>query len=158
MKSLIVIAAVVVLAAACAPALAGGIEDLDAVWVKAVKAGNIEGIVALYDAEAAFYGPDIMEAKGKDAIRKVYEQMLGSMRVRDFVFLEANYETRGTLSVGWGRWVLTGEMKDGAKPVRIEGRFSAVAEKKDGKWLYVSDHASVPLPPAPGQETAPSEP
>ena len=32
----------------------------------------------------------------------------------------------------------------------VEGRFSDVKAQKDGKWVYIIDRASVPLPPPPG--------
>jgi len=29
----------------------------------------------------------------------------------------------------------------------MEGRFSDVKAVRDGKWVYVMDHASIPVPP-----------
>ena len=34
-------------------------------------------------------------------------------------------------------------------PQIIEGRYTDVKRMHDGKWVYVMDHASVPLPPPP---------
>jgi hypothetical protein len=39
--------------------------------------------------------------------------------------------------------------KAGGDPVTLEGRFLEVARKIGGKWYYVVDHASAPLPPPP---------
>ncbi len=139
----------VLFASTCAAAsavLAEGLEDVDAAWVRAVKAGSLEHVVDLYAPDATLYAPDLMEAKGTEAIRKLYAEMLGSMTIKDFVFLEQNYTTKGNLSVGWGRFLLTGEPRAEGAPVKVEGRFTSVAERKGGKWRYIVVHASLPLP------------
>ena len=72
----------VLFASACAAAsavLAEGLEDVDAAWVRAVKAGSLEHVVDLYAPDATLYAPDLMEAKGTEAIRKLYGEMLGSI-------------------------------------------------------------------------------
>ena len=154
----------VLFASTCAAAsavLAEGLEDVDAAWVRAVKAGSLEHVVDLYAPDATLYAPDLMEAKGTEAIRKLYAEMLGSMTIKDFVFLEQNYTTKGNFSVGWGRFLLTGEPKAGGapvKPVKMEGRFTSVAERKGGKWRYIVVHASLPLPAPPKAPAAGAPP
>jgi ketosteroid isomerase-like protein len=37
--------------------------------------------------------------------------------------------------------------KAGGDPIPMKGRASVVTKKIGGKWLYLVDHASVPLPP-----------
>jgi hypothetical protein len=37
----------------------------------------------------------------------------------------------------------------------MEGRYTSVAVRKNGKWMYVVDHASVPMPPPPAPATTP---
>ena len=32
----------------------------------------------------------------------------------------------------------------------MKGRFTEVFGRRDGKWVYLIDHPSVPLPPQPG--------
>jgi hypothetical protein len=39
----------------------------------------------------------------------------------------------------------------GGDPVVMEGRYIEVAKRIGGKWLFVADHASVPLPPPPAK-------
>jgi hypothetical protein len=36
-----------------------------------------------------------------------------------------------------------------SSPQVMEGRYSDVKAPRDGKWVYATDHASVPLPPRP---------
>jgi ketosteroid isomerase-like protein len=53
----------------------------------------------------------------------------------------------GNLAVSSGHFSMTVEPKAGGAAQTMEGRFTSVAERKGGKWMYVSDHASMPMPP-----------
>lgn len=124
-----------------------GAKTVDDAWVKAMNANDLQAVLALYADDATMYPPDQAEAKGKDAIRAVYVGMLGSNTARDVKVLESHYKTSGNLSTGWGRVALTLVPKAGGNPQTLEVRFTDVAVKRSGKWLYVADHASAPLPP-----------
>lgn len=126
-----------------------GAQALDNAFVKAVKAGDIEAVVALYAPDAMLYPPGEMAAKGRDAIRAVWGGFLSANTVTECRLYETGYRTSGDTSIGWGRFSMTMQPKAGGSPLTLEGRFSDVAVKKDGKWLYVVDHASAPLPPPP---------
>ncbi len=126
---------------------AQGVKDLDKEWVKAAKAGDADGLAKLYAADAVMYPPDESQVKGTDAIRASYQKMLSTMNVKD---MQLNYDVfREAGSTSWasGRFTMTMEPKAGGAPQTMEGRFTSVAERKGGKWLYVSDHASIPMPP-----------
>lgn len=139
----------IVLAAASASAADPGISDLDKAWTKAMLANDVAAVGALYAPDAVMYPPDAMESKGREAIQKGYADFLGSMKVLDAKLTPAGNETHGDTQIGWGRWALKLAPKAGGDPVQMEGRYMAVARKIGGKWLYVADHASAPLPPAP---------
>ncbi len=130
-----------------APVMAAeqGAQLVDQGWVKAIKANDLEATVALYAPEAVAYFPD-GEYSGKDAIRKSWTDFLAAFTVKDAT-LEGTYDTTGDTSVGWGHWTLTVVPKAGGEPIAMKGRATVVVKKIGGKWLYVVDHASVPLPP-----------
>ena len=69
---------------------AQGIKDLDNAWVKAAKAGDVEGLVKLYAPTAVTYMPDEMKAKGTAEIRASFQKFLGIFllikRLRSLVF------------------------------------------------------------------------
>jgi VCBS repeat-containing protein len=44
------------------------------------------------------------------------------------------------------------EPKAGGAPVTMKGRFAEVSVEKDGKWVYLVDHASAEPPPAPAKQ------
>jgi len=126
-----------------------GAQALDNAFVKGVTAGDIEAVVALYAADATLYPPGEMAAKGRDAIRAVWGGFLSANKVTECRLYETGYRTSGDTSIGWGRFSMTFQPKAGGAPSTLEGRFSDVAVKKAGKWLYILDHASAPLPPPP---------
>jgi ketosteroid isomerase-like protein len=113
-----------------------------------VKAGNVDAVVALYAPDAVLYPPDALEARGTAAIRASYESMLSAVVVNE-ASIDSQYQTSGDMSVGFGKATLTMTPKAGGSPQIMSVRVTAVARKIGGKWLYVVDHASAPLPPPP---------
>jgi ketosteroid isomerase-like protein len=156
------LAVVLMLLVAVSPALAAppdakakpaatvhGAKVLDEAFTKAFLANDLSAIVALYAPDAKLYPPDSTVETGA-GIRENFAGLLANLTVKEFKMHDATYETSGTLSVGSGLFTLTAVPKKGGDPVVMEGRFTSVAKKIGGKWLYVSDHASfVPAPPAP---------
>jgi uncharacterized protein (TIGR02246 family) len=126
-----------------------GAQALDNAFVKAVKAGDIDAVVALYAPDAMLYPPGEMAAKGRDAIRAVWGGFLSANTVTECKLFETGYRTSGDTSIGWGRFSMTTQPKAGSAPFTLDGRYTDVAVKKDGNWLYVVDHVSAPLPPPP---------
>lgn len=128
----------------------GGLKSLDASWEKAMKANDLDAIVALYAPDGVLWMPSSPEARGAAAIRASFQGMLSAYTVQDAVLSDAQYRTAGNVSVGWGHYTLTLAPKAGGAAVTARGRFTGVAERRAGKWLYVSDHASdEPAPSAP---------
>jgi uncharacterized protein (TIGR02246 family) len=128
---------------------AHGLKDLDAAWVKAAKAGDVEGLVKLYAPTAVTYMPDEMRAKGTEEIRASFQKFLGSSTVTEMTLSQEFESTSGNLAASSGTFSMTLTPKGGGAAQTMEGRYSSVAVKKNGKWMYVSDHASVPLVAAP---------
>ena len=134
-------------AAAAGPA---GARAVDEAWRKAITANDLDRIMAVYSENAVMWLPDAPEAKGHEAIRKSYAALLAANTVTAATFANTHYETSGNLSVGWGDFSLTLSPKSGGIPVTLSGRFSVIAKKEKGTWVYVVDHASThPAPPKP---------
>ena len=121
---------------------AGGVKSVDEAWQKAMLAGDLEALVACYADDAILWTPHD-EVKGKDKIREVFKRMLDGMKVVEVKMEEAHYHTVGDRSVGWGMFKITIKPKEGdGEAQTVRGRFTEVAEKRNGKWVYVVDHAS----------------
>jgi uncharacterized protein (TIGR02246 family) len=127
---------------------ADGAEALDAAWVKAMKAGDVNGVVACYASDAVLWLPGAPEARGGKAIRDTYTGMLSANTVTEVSLTDTHYENAQNLSLGWGHFTMTLQPKAGGAPTIMGGRYIDVAKKVDGKWSYVADHASVGPPPA----------
>jgi uncharacterized protein (TIGR02246 family) len=125
-----------------------GVQVVDAAWEKAVEANDLDAVMACYAADAVAWLPDSPELKGKEAIRRSYEGLFAANTIKDASFTETHYATVGDRSVGWGRFSLTLVPKGSDKPVVATGRFTEVAERRDGRWVYVVDHASADPAPA----------
>ncbi len=142
---------ILVFAMALAPlgALAqDGVKSVDAAWLKGMKANDLEAIVACYAPDAMMWLPGFPEARGARAIRDAYAGLLSSFTVADVTIVNPAYQTSGDLSAGWGNFTLTLHPKAGGAPAVSKGRFTVVAMKIGGKWLYVADHASDDPAPA----------
>jgi len=133
---------------ASAALAADGAEALDQAWMKAMKAGDVNGVVACYAADGVLWLPGAPEARGEKAIRDMYAGMLSANTVTEVSITDTHYENAQNLSLGWGHFTLTLQPKAGGAPTIMGGRFIDVAKKIDGKWRYVADHASVGPPPA----------
>ncbi len=119
-----------------------GPAALDAAWMKAFKAGDLEGVMACYAPDAVDWEPGAPEAKGDAAIRQAYRDFFAANTVVDITDTDTQYRTVGNLAVAWGKSSMTYVPKTTGKPVVSTGRFSSAAEKRNGKWLYIVDHAS----------------
>jgi uncharacterized protein (TIGR02246 family) len=126
---------------------AQGTKTLDESWVKAAKAGDAEALTKLYAPDAVTYMPDEMKAKGTAEIRESFKKFLGANTVKEMTLTYDYSTTSGDLAVSSGHFSMTVEPKAGGAAQTMEGRFTSVAARKGGKWMYVSDHASVPMPP-----------
>ena len=119
-----------------------GAAVVDDRWRAAMKSNDLDAVVACYASDAVLWLPGAPEARGEKAIREAYQGMLSDNTVKDAALSNVNYETAGELSVGWGDFVLTLQPKKGGEPTLLQGRFTDVAKRQKGRWVYVADHAS----------------
>jgi len=131
---------------ASADAAADGRAVSDA-FAKAVAAGDVPAIVALYRDDASVIWPGQgEEAKGKPAIEALAKKLVAEksgtivLKSQDSIPLGDGY------IVNVGRWENTLKTPAG-KMQTVVIRTSEVLQKTDGKWLYLVDHASIGLPP-----------
>jgi len=122
---------------------AEGVEAVDQAWQKAMLANDLEGVVACYAKDAVMFVPGEATAQGLDAVRKAYAEMLGANTVTAATISNTHYQPAGEFALGWGEFTLKMKPKSGTGDAStMAGRFSAVAKKEGGKWVYMIDHAS----------------
>ena len=125
-----------------------GVQAVDAAWEKAIEANDLDAVMACYAPDAVAWLPDSPELKGTEAIRQSYKDLFAANTIKDASFSETHYTTVGERSVGWGRFSLTLVPKGSDQSVVVLGRFTEVAERRGGRWVYVVDHASAEPAPA----------
>jgi ketosteroid isomerase-like protein len=64
--------------------------------------------------------------------------------------LESSNAAAGEVVLGTGKWRFTIPSPQGA-PIEVMGRYTDVKAKRGGKWVFILDHASAPLPAPPGE-------
>ena len=125
-----------------------GASFVDAAWIKAMKAGDVSAVVECYASDAVFWGNGAPLAKGTKEIRSSYEEYLSAYTVKDASLIEMGNETVGDKSFAWGRFVITIAPKAGGASITTSGRYTVMAKRIAGKWVYTLDHASADPPPA----------
>jgi uncharacterized protein (TIGR02246 family) len=125
-------------------------KALDAEFFRAFNAGDANAVAATYwhSPDVVSYPPDAMEVRGWDAIKAEFTKAFTSMSGAKLESTEAHYLVAGEFVFTWGRWKMTMPGPDGT-PVSMEGRYTDVKAKRDGKWVFIQDHASVPMAPPP---------
>ena len=115
-----------------------GVEQLNQAFAKAMQAGDLDGVMKLYAPDAVLFPPGEKAARGQEEIRYKWNAVLEANKVAEGSFKDAKYLSAASISTGWGNVLLRLEpKKPGKEPVTIQGRFSTIAEKRAGKWVYV---------------------
>jgi ketosteroid isomerase-like protein len=99
-------------------------EDLDRLFLRRANAGDVEGLVALYEPGAVLALPDGRQAVGTEAIRAAYQQLLA--RRPGFA---------GTVrpALRCGDLALTSAGFTGGATAEVARR------QPDGSWLWIID-------------------
>jgi uncharacterized protein (TIGR02246 family) len=121
---------------------AKGAAQVEDAWRTAMLANDVDAIVKLYASDATLWLGGSPRFDGADAIRATYTAWLGANTIKDVTFANRKSQTAGDISVGWGEYTVTVVPKAGGDAVTHRGRFTDVAAKRNGKWLYIVDHAS----------------
>lgn len=146
--------------AACAPAppaapagptpaeLKTAADELDQKFLTAFNKGDAPGLMATYwnSPDLVSAGPETMTT-GYAAAQAEADAMFKAMPGAKLEFLSHHNRVEGSVVLGWGTWRIT--IPAQPTPQVVEGRFTDVKAMKDGKMVYLMDHASVPLPPPP---------
>jgi len=141
---------------ACAPkgptpeAMVAAADAVDQAFLDAFNAGDVDALMATYwnSPELVNIGLDGMGGLGWDDAKAGWEMTFAALPGAQLAFDSPQNIPQGDVVLGWGRWTMTVPTGDGTAMV-LQGRYSDVKAMRDGKWVYVLDHASVPMPPAP---------
>ena len=123
------------------------LRDLDDQWSTAAGAKDLEKTVSFYSADAIVMPPNAPAATTKEAIRKVWQDLLAaSGLVISWKTSKVEVATSGDLACLSGTYQLTMNDPSG-KPISDQGKYVAVWEKQpDGKWKCGTDIWNSDLP------------
>jgi len=113
-------------------------RELHHVFAEALNAGDLDGLMALYEGNAAIVPEPGQVVTGSDNIRKV---LSGFLALKGTIALHTRTVVRvGDLALLHAEWTLKGTGPDG-QPVELAGRTSEVVRRQtDGSWRYVIDN------------------
>ena len=125
-------------------------------FAKACAAGDIPGVIALYEDDATVIWPNEGEvAHGRTEIEKLAPSLCKSGQPTPKLKSQNSKQVAPDYIVNVGMWDATATGPDG-KPVTSEVRTTEVIHRVDGKWRYTVDHASIGLPPLPAAAAIPT--
>lgn len=123
-------------------------QALQDAFMAAMRANDVDGMAACYTADATTFAPDTMMAVGPDGVRASWGGLLKNFRITRAELSDSHLEISGDLAVAWGLYTMTAEPLAGGEAMEMKGRYMDAARKIDGEWLYIADHASMPVPAA----------
>jgi ketosteroid isomerase-like protein len=127
--------------------MAADADALDASFVAAFNSGDVDAMNDLYwnSPDVVVFPPDALQARGFAAVANANAGMLGAMAGAKLELIEQHQIPAGDVVIGWGLWRITIPAANGAT-TELVGRYTDVKGQRDGKWVYLIDHASAPLP------------
>jgi uncharacterized protein (TIGR02246 family) len=129
------------------------LRDLDAQWSAAAAAKDVDKTVSFYSDDATVMPPNASAATTKEAIRKVWQDLLASPGlVMSWKTTKVEVAKSGDLACVSGTYEAT--INDPtAKPANDHGKYVEVWEKQsDGKWKCGTDIWNSDLPVAPAEK------
>ena len=116
-------------------------EDLNRLFLERANAGDVEGVVALYEPDAVLVGPGRQVISGRLALRQAYTQLFAAKPT--FAGETQAAIRNGNLALTSTQFTLTSVDSDG-KPITMKTATTEVARRQsDGTWLWVIDQPNV---------------
>jgi uncharacterized protein (TIGR02246 family) len=126
------------------------LRDLDAQWAAAAAAKDLDKTVSYFSDDAIVMPPNMPSATTKDAIRKLWQDMIGSSASVSWQVSRVEVAKSGDMAYLAGSYQVT--MKDAeGKESSERGKYLEVWKKQaDGKWKCGADiwNSDLPIVPA----------
>ena len=111
--------------------------------IKAIRARDIEGILAAYSPEAVVY--DIRDSLqyGKETLRKAWEECFAMSKTFSTEIHQLRIKIDGGVAFSHALTHAMGATSDGGK-IDMWFRLTTCYSRSEGRWQVVHEHASVP--------------
>jgi uncharacterized protein (TIGR02246 family) len=125
------------------------IRDLETAWSAAAAAKDVDKSVANYADDAILMAPGAPAAKGKDAIRAAWKEMLADPKSKlSFSTDQVTVSASGDLAASKGSYTMTMTNPKTKKPMEDKGSYATVYKKQsDGSWKAIEDINVSEIPP-----------
>ena len=121
-------------------------EALQEAFLAALRANDPAALAACYTEKAVNFPVDSLVGIGPDSVHESWNGFFSAFKVVDASLSQTHMETHGDTAIAWGLFTIVARPAAGGEAVEMNGRYMDVARNFDGHWLYVADHASMPLP------------
>ena len=112
-------------------------EEIDRIFEQELNAGNLEGLVALYESNAAFTVEPGKVANGTAAIR---DAIAGFLALKPHISLSPRVlANTGEIAMVSSKWKLKGTAPDGSAVDLAGDSVEIVRRQADGTWKFVID-------------------
>lgn len=131
--------------------------QLGRLFAERANAGDLEGMLALYEDDATFVGPDGASASGRAAIRERLEGLLAIGP--QIIATSCEVVMAGDVALMSNRFRITLGVEDG-DGAGFDGASTEIARRQpDGGWLYLIDHPKLAgEAPAGARDAVPGSP
>lgn len=130
-------------------------------WAKAFHDKDLTQIMSIYESGDALVSYDIvapLQFQGSQAYKKDYQEFLDQFSSAiDIEYKDLAIVAGDTVAFSRGLERMTGTLKSGDK-LDSWVRFTECYRKKNGKWLAIHDHISVPIDFASGKAVLDARP
>jgi ketosteroid isomerase-like protein len=112
-------------------------EEIDRIFERELNAGNLEGLLALYEPSAAFTVEPGNVVTGTAAIR---EALAGFVSLKPRISLTPRVlSTAGDIAMVSSKWSLKGTASDGSAMDLAGESVEIIRRQGDGTWKFVID-------------------
>ena len=112
-------------------------EEIDRIFEQELNAGNLEGLVALYESNAAFTVEPGKVANGTAAIR---DAIAGFLALKPHISLSPRVlANTGEIAMVSSKWKLKGTAPDGSAVDLAGDSVEIVRRQADGTWKFIID-------------------
>ncbi len=128
-------------------------RQADQDFIAAFNQGDAAATASMYwnSPDLVFFPPGTLQVHGSSDVQEEFEQIFAAMPGAMIQLTEIRLMVAGDVVIGWGLFNITIPGPDGPT-LALDGRYTVVMAERDGKWVYIHDHASAPLPPPPDSE------
>lgn len=124
-----------------------GADALDRRFVDAFNQDDADALMATYwnNPNLVSIGLDGSAPRGWDTTSAAWHASMDGNPESVLEYFESNNVPLGEVVIGWGQWKIT-TASDAGTPGVLQGNYSNVKGFRDGKWVILLDHASIPQP------------